>query len=204
MKTSGHTRLRQLVLAHLRRAKWSVGLAVICLLGAILMELLAPWPLKVIFDHVLMGKALSPSLSFLDALFHWGTLPAVVVLSAAVFLIVVVGGAFSYVQVYLTAKTGYELAAMLRQELFSHLQRLSLDYYDAEMAGRIMTRMTTDVEALSQLLQTGLINAVVSLLSFFGVLIVLAVINPRLMLATTAVLPPLLLAKNLGPTPGKC
>jgi ATP-binding cassette subfamily B protein len=93
-----------------------------------------------------------------------------------------------------TGRTAERMLFALRVRMFAHLQRLSLDYYDAEMAGRIMTRMTTDVEALSQLLQTGLINAVVSLLSFFGVLIVLAVINPRLMLATTAVLPPLLLA----------
>jgi ATP-binding cassette subfamily B protein len=60
------------------------------------------------------------------------------------------------------------------------------------MAGRIMTRMTTDVEALSQLLQNGLINAVVSIFSFFGVMIALAFMQPRLMLATLVVVPPLI------------
>src|SRR5205823_5653766 len=67
--------------------------------------------------------------------------------------------------------------------------------YDREMAGRIMTRMTTDVDAFSQLLQTGLIQALVSLLSFFGVLIVLGVLSWQLTLALiVAILPPLLIA----------
>ena len=61
----------------------------------------------------------------------------------------------------------------MRIRIFSHLQRLALDYYDREMAGRIMTRMTTDVDAFSNLLQTGIIQALVSIMSFFGVLVVL-------------------------------
>ena len=61
-----------------------------------------------------------------------------------------------------TGRTAERLLFALRIRIFAHLQRLSLDYYDREMGGRIMTRMTTDVEALSQLLQTGLINAIVS------------------------------------------
>jgi ATP-binding cassette subfamily B protein len=59
------------------------------------------------------------------------------------------------------------------------------------MAGRVMTRMTTDVDALSQLLQNGLINAVVSVLSFAGVLVILTVVSTPLTLAAMAILPPL-------------
>ncbi|MDQ1396949.1 MAG: ATP-binding cassette, subfamily bacterial, partial [Acidimicrobiaceae bacterium] len=93
-----------------------------------------------------------------------------------------------------TGRTAERMLFALRVRIFSHLQRLSVDFYDKEMAGRVMTRMTTDVEALSQLLQNGLINAVVSIFSFLGVLIVLAFMNPRLMLAAMAVLPPLVIA----------
>src|SRR5205823_6790580 len=81
---------------------------------------------------------------------------------------------------------------LLRVRIFSHLQRLALDFYEREMAGRIMTRMTTDVEALSQLLQTGLVNALVNLFSFVGVAIALVVMDFRLSLVTFIVLPPLL------------
>jgi ATP-binding cassette subfamily B protein len=78
--------------------------------------------------------------------------------------------------------------------IFAHLQRLDLGYYDAEMAGRIMTRMTTDVEALSTLLQTGLINAVVNILTFGGVAVILLLLNFRLSLAAMVIVPPLIAA----------
>src|SRR4029077_13269304 len=82
----------------------------------------------------------------------------------------------------------------LRIRIFAHLQRLSLDYYDRELAGRVMTRMTTDVEALSQLVQTGLITAFVSVLTCVGVLVWLVLLSPPLALAASVVLPPLVVA----------
>ena len=77
----------------------------------------------------------------------------------------------------------------LRARTFGHLQRLSLDYYDQEMGGRIMTRMTTDVEALAQLLQQGLLLALTSLVSCAGVVGILLVLDVRLALAAFIVLP---------------
>jgi ATP-binding cassette subfamily B protein len=71
------------------------------------------------------------------------------------------------------------------------LQRLGIDFYDREMAGRVMTRMTTDVESLSQLLQTGLISAIVSAFTCGGVFVLLFIYNARLMLVAAATLPPL-------------
>ncbi|HEX9969315.1 MAG TPA: ABC transporter ATP-binding protein, partial [Acidimicrobiales bacterium] len=90
-----------------------------------------------------------------------------------------------------TGRTVERLLFALRVRIFAHLQRLSLDFYDREMAGRVMTRMTTDVEALSTLLQTGIVSAVVSLLGFVGVAVVMVAINPRLSLAVFVVVPPL-------------
>jgi ATP-binding cassette subfamily B protein len=82
----------------------------------------------------------------------------------------------------------------LRIKVFAHLQRLGVDYYENEMAGRIMTRMTTDIDALSQLLQNGLVNALVNVVTFLGVGIALAFINPRLALISAGILPPLFVA----------
>ncbi|HZP30077.1 MAG TPA: ABC transporter ATP-binding protein [Acidimicrobiia bacterium] len=90
--------------------------------------------------------------------------------------------------------TSERLLFALRIRIFAHLQRLSVDYYDQEMAGRVMTRMTTDIDALSQLLQNGLVQALVSLLSFGGVLVALFVFDWPLMLAVSVVIPPLLVA----------
>ena len=72
----------------------------------------------------------------------------------------------------------------LRIKVFAHLQRLGVDYYEHEMAGRIMTRMTTDIDALSQLLQNGLVNALVNLVTFVGVGVALVFIDPQLALVT--------------------
>ncbi|HYL51860.1 MAG TPA: ABC transporter ATP-binding protein [Acidimicrobiia bacterium] len=91
-------------------------------------------------------------------------------------------------------RTSERLLHALRIKVFAHLQRLGVDYYENEMAGRIMTRMTTDIDALSQLLQNGLVNALVNLVTFLGVGIALAIMNPRLALVTASILPPLAVA----------
>ncbi len=91
-------------------------------------------------------------------------------------------------------RTSERLLHALRIKVFAHLQRLGVDYYENEMAGRIMTRMTTDIDALSQLLQNGLVNALVNLVTFIGVGIALAIMNPRLALVSAGILPPLVVA----------
>ncbi|HYZ37731.1 MAG TPA: ABC transporter transmembrane domain-containing protein, partial [Pseudonocardiaceae bacterium] len=74
-------------------------------------------------------------------------------------------------QTVVAARAGETLLYLLRVRSFAHLQRVGLDYFEREMAGRIMTRMTTDVDALSNFLQTGLATALISLLSLVGVLL---------------------------------
>jgi ATP-binding cassette subfamily B protein len=93
-----------------------------------------------------------------------------------------------------TGRTAERLLFALRIRIFAHLQRLALDYYDREMSGRIMTRMTTDVDAFAQLLQTGLITALVNILSFVGVLVVLSLLSWPLTLGVLVLVPPLVLA----------
>ncbi|WP_344289516.1 ABC transporter ATP-binding protein [Streptomyces synnematoformans] len=92
----------------------------------------------------------------------------------------------------LTGRTGERVLYALRVKIFAQLQRLGLDYYERHLTGKIMTRMTTDVDALSTFLQTGLVTAVVSLLTFFGILVALLVIDLQLALVVFATLPPLI------------
>jgi ATP-binding cassette subfamily B protein len=86
-------------------------------------------------------------------------------------------------------RNGERLLYSLRVKLFAQLQRLGLDFYEHELSGRIMTRMTTDVDALSSFLQTGLVTMVSSVLTFFGVLAALLIINLELGLAVLCILP---------------
>ncbi|MEV6803261.1 ABC transporter ATP-binding protein [Streptomyces sp. NPDC051129] len=93
-----------------------------------------------------------------------------------------------------TGRTGERVLYALRLKIFAQLQRLGLDYYERELTGRIMTRMTTDIDALSTFLQTGLVTAFVSVVTFFGIMVALLVLDLRLALVVFATLPPLVVA----------
>ncbi|MFE1460616.1 ABC transporter ATP-binding protein [Streptomyces nigra] len=94
----------------------------------------------------------------------------------------------------MTGRTGERVLYALRLKIFAQLQRLGLDYYERELTGRIMTRMTTDVDALSTFLQTGLVTAFVSVVTFFGIMGALLVLDVELALVVFATLPPLIVA----------
>ena len=113
----------------------------------------------------------------------------ILLLSAAALAIALADWAVNAVATALLGRNGERVLYVLRVKIFSHLQRLGLDYYERELSGRIMTRMTTDVEALSSFLQTGLITMVNSVLSFAGVLVALLLLNLRLGLTVLAVIP---------------
>ena len=95
----------------------------------------------------------------------------------------------SYVQTYLTGWVGERMLADLRNKLFSHLQRLSLGYFERNRAGVIISRLTNDVEALDQLVTDGVTTLVQSTLTLLGTAILLFILDWRLALATLAVIP---------------
>ncbi|MEV5899830.1 ABC transporter ATP-binding protein [Streptomyces sp. NPDC052127] len=97
-------------------------------------------------------------------------------------------------EIRMTGRTGERVLYTLRLKIFAQLQRLGLDYYERELTGRIMTRMTTDVDALSTFLQTGLVTAFVAVVTFFGIMGALLVIDVQLALVVFATLPPLVVA----------
>ena len=97
-------------------------------------------------------------------------------------------------QTVTATKAGEQVLYVLRIRSFAHLQRLGLDYYERELAGRIMTRMTTDVDALSTFLQTGLATAVVSVLTIVGVTIALLAVDAGLATVALSVLPVVVVA----------
>jgi ATP-binding cassette, subfamily B, bacterial len=118
-----------------------------------------------------------------------------ILLVSVIGLAIVLGDwAVNWAQTIVVGRNGERLLYTLRVKIFSHLQRLGLDFYERELTGRIMTRMTTDVDALSSFFQTGLITMVNSVLTFVAVLILMLVINVRLGLTLTLFLPFLIVA----------
>ncbi len=118
----------------------------------------------------------------------------IIVVALIGFAIVLGDWVINVIQTVVVGRNGERLLYTLRVKIFAHLQRLGLDFYERELSGRIMTRMTTDVDALSTFLQTGLITMVNSGLTFAGVLIALLFINVRLGLTLFAIIPVLLAA----------
>ena len=119
---------------------------------------------------------------------------AIVVVSLIGLAIVLADWLVNIAEAMVVGRNGERLLYTLRVKLFAQLQRLGLDFYERELSGRIMTRMTTDVDALSSFLQTGLVTMVSSVLTCFGVLAALLIINLRLGLAVLAIFPVLVIA----------
>ena len=95
----------------------------------------------------------------------------------------------TYAQTYLTGWVGERMLADLRTQLFGHLQRLSLGYYERTRAGVIISRLTNDVEALDQLVTDGVSSLVRNTLTLIGTAVLLFFLDWRLALATLAVIP---------------
>ncbi|WP_455711535.1 ABC transporter ATP-binding protein [Streptomyces luteogriseus] len=117
--------------------------------------------------------------------------------SVAAVAIVLVGWAASMAQIRTNGLLGERLRYVLRLRGFAHLQRLDLAYYERELSGRIMTRMTADVESVAAFAQTGFATAAVSVISTLSVLTVLLVLDWRLGLVVCAGLPALVGATAL-------
>ncbi|WP_045822181.1 ABC transporter ATP-binding protein [Williamsia herbipolensis] len=117
-----------------------------------------------------------------------------VVASIAGLALVAIGWVALSVVTITSTRAGERILFTLRVRSYAHLQRLGLDYYERELSGRIMTRMTTDIDALSSFLQTGLSTAVISVLTIVGVAVALVLTDPTLGAVMLIVFPPLIVA----------
>jgi ATP-binding cassette subfamily B protein len=165
----------------LRRWRWQLALGLLLVVLDAVATVAGPSLIRVGIDDGVMRGA-----------------QAVVFAASAAFLVVtVLDWADTIAMTFLTGRTGERVLFALRVRIFAHLQRLSLSYYDRELGGRIMTRMTSDVEALTNLLQTGLVTALTSIVTCVSIAIALLLLEPRLGLATLTVVVPLVVATAL-------
>jgi ATP-binding cassette subfamily B protein len=117
---------------------------------------------------------------------------AVLFTASALFLVVTLADLVDGIgESFVTGRTAQRVMLSLRVRIFAQLQRLSLDYYEREMAGRVMTRMTTDVDQFESLVENGLLSALVSFATFAGVGIALVAFNVELGLCTLSIVVPL-------------
>ena len=100
-----------------------------------------------------------------------------------------IGSACGWVRMQILNQTGQHILFDMRQELFDHLQRLSLRFYGSRPVGRIMSRVTNDVEAINDLINSGLVTIVSQGISLIGIVAVMFALNVRLALMAFVVLP---------------
>jgi len=189
MRHAGSSRFAYLVLGYLGQVKWRLAGASLCLVGVIALQLLAPWPLKFIFDYILLGKPLSPTFSFLDGLLQHGALFSLIVISSSIAVIAMLGGLLSYLQIYTTSKIGYELVYTIRRELFTHLQRLSLSFHTQSRTGEILTKLSSDTTTLRDVFADWVLTLAAHLLTLTGMLVIMFLLNWQLSLVVFISLP---------------
>lgn len=116
-------------------------------------------------------------------------LESVLKLGVLLFVLMTAGFALNYVQVYLLQYTGQRIMFDIRQQLFSHIQRLSLAFFDRSPVGRLVTRVTNDTENLNEMYTNVVVNLFKDVFMVIGIIFVMFKLDVRLTLASLAVLP---------------
>lgn len=166
-----------------------LGGAIACGLGAVAMQLLRPWPLKLVFDRILLPtEAGGLAVGLLDGLSSDRLLMA---LCAGLLGIALVWGLLSYGQVFLTARAGQGLVFGLRERAHAHLQRLSLGFHQRRRKGDLLMRLTGDINVLRDMMVDALVQGVTAVLLLGTMLTLLLVMDWRLALVVVALLPAL-------------
>jgi len=117
--------------------------------------------------------------------------------SAIAYLFVAISmGLLERTQIAMVNRVGESFLRDLRKRVFAHLLSLSMSFFDREQTGRLVSRMTSDIDALENLVQQGLVIFVTSGLLFLGVIVAMVALSPLLFLATMLVLPPVIVASR--------
>src|SRR5579862_5700839 len=168
----------------------SLTIALLAVVGEGVTGLLNPWPLKIVFDSVSGSKPIPAWLA--------GRLPSVLtsnkmaileLAAIAVVAIAIVDAAFSYVEKYATTNAGQWILHDLRRMLYHHVQHLSLSFHTQKRTGDLISRMTSDVEAIETFIVSDLLGLVVDCLTLAGMAAVMFYLNWRFTLIALSVTP---------------
>ena len=166
-------RLMRRLLAYLRPYRWKVVFAVGMLVLASALELVSPWLTKVAIDRAIPQDDYR-LLGLLAGIFIFA-----LILSAIL----------EYGRTLLTTWIGQRVMKDLRGEIFAHLQRLHLAYFDGHPVGRTMTRVTSDVEVLNEMFTTGVVTIFGDVFTVLFIVAAMLALDWRLALVTFSVLP---------------
>ena len=182
---------RRIQISYLLRPHWkALTVAFLAVLGESAGDLLEPWPLKITIDYVLGSKRMPPWLSTI-VLTTFGSDKISILYFAAlsVVIIAVVGAISSYLEKYLTTSVGQWVMHDLRRTVYHHIQRLSLSFYDRGRTGDLISRITSDIDAIQDFISQALLGILVNALTLIGMLVVMFYLNWRFTLIALSVAP---------------
>lgn len=171
-------RLMRRLLTYLRPYRWYVVLSLLLLMLASALQLTRPYLVKLAFDeHIAIGDG--PGLNQIALLFLG---------------VLLLEFAMGYGQIYIMEWIGQKAMFDLRGKLFGHIQSMHLGFYDKNPTGRLLTRVTSDVNALNELFASGVVDIVGNLIMIGGILIVMFSLSVKLSLVTFIIIPLILVA----------
>ncbi len=186
------SRFRSHIGAHRRK----LAGAGICMLGATALEILRPWPIKVIFDGILVPQDKPGEIiTFLTTITATQN-GLLAMMALSILAIAAIGGLFSFGQAYLLSSVGQKVVASIRQHLYSHIQRLSQSFHDERGAGELLERLTGDVRMMRDLLVNSAVFLLARSLVVVGTVAIMMLMDMQLTLVALAVLPVLALAAS--------
>jgi ATP-binding cassette subfamily B protein len=178
-------------LARILRPHWlPMTAALVAVVFETLADVLEPWPLAIVVDHVVGGRPLPRYLRpVAERLFGTNKTALLEFALAAIVLLAVVGGVAAYIEKYLTTSVSQWVAHDLRRILYNRIQRLSLAEHTRSRAGDLVTRVTKDVDAVQDFIDTALLGLVVNVLTLAGMVAVMFLYNWRFTLIGLSVAP---------------
>lgn len=187
-----HSRFRQVLLAHLAAVRGSLFVAALCTVVLAAVDLVKPWPLKIIFDNILLEKPLPDYLSFLRGVVESDKTLAVIIISSSIILFSLFKSFSGYFQLSTTSRVAYKLAHSLRRELFLHLQSLSMSFHNRSRRGELLTKVTNDTNDLREVFTDFGLTFISEMLSLVGMFAIMLALNWKLSLVVLATFPALL------------
>ena len=163
-------------LSYVRPYRQTVALATIVGVVRYLIPLALPWSVKVLVDDFLAAAAPRPSNDL-----H--------LLMGGLVVLYVVYGLVSYWRSYLAGVAGHRLVFDLRRDLYQHIQRMSLSFFDRQRIGQVVARMTSDIASAQNFVGAAFVNTAMDLASIVAIVLVLLVAHWKLALVAVAVLP---------------
>src|SRR2546425_3465937 len=178
------------VIKLLRPYYGSLGIGLLAVVGEGVTGLLTPWPLKIVFDSVSGSNPIPAWLSSHRPPSFTSNKMGILELAAiGVVAIAILDAAFSYVEKYATTSAGQWIMHDLRRTLYSHVQHLSVAFHTQKRTGDLISRITSDVQAIETFIVSDLLGFVVDFLTLTGMVVVMFYLNWRFTLIALSVTP---------------